>query len=149
MSIGLGKYFQSLTESLQRDVLKPIADRYDNDGKTKLAKNGFFANFANFTEEQLNDMFKPVADRINTDGMRKPVFAKHGFWAGLEPIQERWNDDGMVKLAKNGKMNTLEKPKEHKMIKHSSPLAQNEHGLFQHNLYSTVQHIGFGIKSYV
>ena len=69
----------------------------------------------------------------------------------LLPIADRWNDGGMgqIQLSKNGKMNTLEKPKQHKMIKHSSPLAQNEHGLYQHNLYSTVQQIGFGIKSYV
>lgn len=71
------------------------------------------------------------------------------------PIAERWNDGGMgqIQLSKNGRMNTLEKkhnlPKDHKMLKHSSPLAQDEHGLFQHNLYSTVQHIGFGIKTYV
>ena len=72
-----------------------------------------------------NGRFPVIADRINDDGMRQ------------------------IQVAKNGRMNTLEKPKEHKMIKHSSPLAQNEHGLFQHNLYSAVQHIGFGIKSYV
>lgn len=37
----------------------------------------------------------------------------------------------------------------HNMIKHSSPLAMNEHGLFQHDLYNAVQQTGFGIKSYV
>ena len=73
----------------------------------------------------------------------------------IDSVRDRINDDGMrpIQLSKNGRMNTLEKkhnlPKDHKMLKHSSPLAQDEHGLFQHNLYSTVQHIGFGIKSYV
>ena len=37
----------------------------------------------------------------------------------------------------------------HNMIKHSSPLAMDEHGLFQHDLYNTVQQTGFGIKTYV
>jgi hypothetical protein len=118
------------------------------------AKNGLNNIFNRLTEDQKNDMFRPIKETWHNDEMRKPVFAKNGFWDPLNtPIKETWNNDGMdgtmIKLAKNGKMNSLEKPKEHKMIKHSSPLAQNEHGLYQHNLYSTVQHIGFGIKTYV
>jgi hypothetical protein len=112
------------------------------------AKNGLNGYFSRLTEEQQHQILTPIKETWH-----KPVLAKDGFWDALNtPIKETWNNDGMdgtIKLSKNGKMNSLEKPKEHKMIKHSSPLAQNEHGLYQHNLYSTVQHIGFGIKTYV
>ena len=108
--------------------------------------------FDKLTEKDL----LPIADRWNDDGMRKPVIAKNG--ERLTGGTSEWGDMNMylpkflfpgIEVSKNGRMNTLEKPKEHKMIKHSSPLAQDEHGLYQHNLYSAVQHIGFGIKSYV
>lgn len=58
------------------------------------------------------------------------------------------NPADYIQVAKNGKMNTIEKPN-HKMLKHSSPLAQDEQGLYEHNLYSAIRHIGFGIKTYV
>ena len=113
------------------------------------AKNGFFDRL---TEEQQRQLLTPIQETWHYDERTK--LAKNGFWDALNtPIKETWNadvmDGTMIKLAKNGKMNSLEKRKDHKIIKHSSPLAQNEHGLYQHNLYSTVQHIGFGIKTYV
>jgi hypothetical protein len=134
---GLNNIFNRLTEEQQRQLLTPIKETWHYDERTKLAKNGFSTGLR----------LQPIADPYDYE------LAKNGFWDPLNtPIKETWNADGMdgtIKLSKNGKMNSLEKPKEHKMIKHSSPLAQNEHGLFQHNLYSTVQHIGFGIKTYV
>jgi hypothetical protein len=137
-----------------RGIGKAFSDFFSfKNGGVVPAKNGLNNIFDRLTEDQKNDMFKPIQETWNFDEMRKPVFAKNGFWDALNtPIKETWNNDGMdgtIKLSKNGKMNSLEKSKEHKMIKHSSPLAQNEHGLYQHNLYSTVQHIGFGIKTYV
>ncbi len=138
-----------------RGIGKAFSDFFGfKNGGVVPAKNGLNNIFNRLTEEQKNDMFKPIKETWNDDGMRNPVLAKDGFWDVLiNTPKETWNADGMdgkmIKLSKNGKMNSLEKPKEHKMIKHSSPLAQNEHGLYQHNLYSTVQHIGFGIKTYV
>jgi hypothetical protein len=135
-----------------RGIGKAFSDFFGfKNGGVVPAKNGLNNIFDRLTEDQKNDMFKPIQETWHFDERTK--LAKNGFWDPLNtPIKETWNADGMdgtIKLSKNGKMNSLEKSKDHKMIKHSSPLAQNEHGLYQHNLYSTVQHIGFGIKTYV
>jgi hypothetical protein len=136
-----------------RGIGKAFSDFFGfKNGGVVPAKNGLNNIFNRLTEEQQRQLLTPIKETWHYDERTK--LAKNGFWDALNtPIKETWNADGMdgtmIKLSKNGKMNSLEKPKEHKMIKHSSPLAQNEHGLFQHNLYSTVQHIGFGIKTYV
>jgi hypothetical protein len=135
-----------------RGIGKAFSDFFGfKNGGVVPAKNGLNNIFNRLTEEQQRQLLTPVQETWHYDERTK--LAKNGFWDALNtPIKETWNADGMdgtIKLSKNGKMNSLEKPKDHKMIKHSSPLAQNEHGLFQHNLYSTVQHIGFGIKTYV
>lgn len=76
----------------------------------------------------------------------RPYKIGGGFFDNLGAIKETYvpmpKDDSPILMKEGGKV-------PHNMIKHSSPLAMNEHGLFQHDLYNAVQQTGFGIKSYV
>ena len=77
----------------------------------------------------------------------KPYKNGGGFWDNLgDAIKETYvplpKDYSPILMKEGGDV-------PHNMIKHSSPLAMNQHGLFQHDLYNSVQQTGFGIKSYV
>ena len=101
---------------------------YKNGGETNPIKDGLkylFPRFAPLMKDggDIQNMWKAFKESANEDNHE-----------GVKPILPFYKDGGEVP---------------HNMIKHSSPLAMNEHGLFQHDLYNAVQQTGFGIKSYV
>ena len=102
-------------------------------------------------EEALKDAKRYEEERAKEgDAVRiRPYKNGGGFWDNLDtfaPIKETYvplpKDYSPILMKEGGDV-------PHNMIKHSSPLAMNQHGLFQHDLYNAVQQTGFGIKSYV
>ena len=128
---------------------------YKNGGETNIFRDGLkvlfpkpakpYKNGGGFWDN-LGDAIKETYVPLPKD--YSPILMKDGgdaqnMWKAFMEQENKDNDEGVAPLYKDGGQVP------HNMIKHSSPLAMNEHGLFQHDLYNAVQQTGFGIKSYI